>query len=129
MRSQGVSRDRLPYRAPLQPYATWLAMVIIILILIFCGFSAFTPVWSYCEPTTFVPPADPPAAFLTNYLNILVFIPAWIIVKLIRRDRLTRSDEMDFDEPLRAWEEEKAVDADKIYGKLSRWERILNKVL
>ena len=54
MRSQGVSRSRLPYRAPLQPYATWLAMVIIILILIFCGFSAFTPVWSYCESTASV---------------------------------------------------------------------------
>ncbi len=55
MRSQGVSRTRLPYRAPLQPYSTWFAVVIITLILIFCGFSAFTPSFSYSRPSLLLP--------------------------------------------------------------------------
>jgi hypothetical protein len=38
-------------------------------------------------------------------------------------------DEIAFDGPLRAWEEEKLIDADTVYGRLSTWERVLNKVL
>ncbi|ORX38991.1 amino acid transporter [Kockovaella imperatae] len=116
MRIQGISRTRLPYKAPLQPYLTWFASIVITLILLFCGFSAFTPTFSY-------------SAFLTNYLNVLIFIPAWIIVKLVRRDRPIAYADMDLEGPLRTWEEEKDLNADSIYGRLSTWEKLLNKFL
>ena len=129
MRVQGISRSRLPYKAPLQPYLTWFALVVISLILLFCGFSAFTPKWDYGKsvPVRTTDLADSAATFLTNYLNVLIFIPAWIIVKLIRRDRPIAYEDMDLEGPLRVWEEEKNMDASSVYGKLSTWERILNK--
>ena len=59
IRVQGISRTRLPYKAPLQPYLTWVALVMISLILLFCGFSAFTPSFDYGVCITLRPPACP----------------------------------------------------------------------
>lgn len=41
LKRQGLSRDDLPYKAPWQPYASWVALVFIILVCIFNGFSVF----------------------------------------------------------------------------------------
>jgi amino acid permease len=41
MRHQGLSRDELPYKAPFQPYASWIALVFISLVALFNGFHVF----------------------------------------------------------------------------------------
>lgn len=47
LRSQGISRDGLPYKAPFQPYASPIALFITILVLFFKGFPAFLPTFDY----------------------------------------------------------------------------------
>lgn len=46
-RAQGVSRESLPYKAPLQPYASYIALAITMIVLIFKGFTAFLPTFDY----------------------------------------------------------------------------------
>ena len=41
MKAQGIDRKSLPYVAPLQPYATWYALIFICVILFFNGFAVF----------------------------------------------------------------------------------------
>lgn len=41
MRHQGLDRNDLPYKAPFQPYASWIALVFISLVALFNGFHVF----------------------------------------------------------------------------------------
>ena len=43
LEAQGRSRDDLPYKAPLQPWGSWFALVSTIIITIFKGFDTFMP--------------------------------------------------------------------------------------
>lgn len=41
MRKQGISRDRLPWKAPLQPYVAWIGVFAFILLLLTGGYTTF----------------------------------------------------------------------------------------
>jgi yeast amino acid transporter len=41
MKKQGISRDRLPWKAPFQPYVAWLAVISFIILLLTGGYSTF----------------------------------------------------------------------------------------
>jgi amino acid transporter len=43
LKAQGKSRDSLPYKAPFQPYGSWLALISTAIIVIFKGFDTFMP--------------------------------------------------------------------------------------
>lgn len=47
LQAQNISRDTLPYKAPLQPYASPISLFFITLVLIFKGFPAFLPTFQY----------------------------------------------------------------------------------
>ncbi|KAF8756437.1 Amino acid permease [Rhizoctonia solani] len=75
IKAQGYTRDDLPYRAPFQPFTAWFALVMVILITFFSGFRVFlTGQFSVAD-------------FLSNYVNIFVFLGLYITWKLYTRDR------------------------------------------
>lgn len=41
MKKQGISRDELPWKAPLQPYAAWVSLVSIVILLLTGGYTTF----------------------------------------------------------------------------------------
>ena len=41
MQKQGISRDRLPWKAPLQPYVAWMGTISFIILLLTGGYSTF----------------------------------------------------------------------------------------
>lgn len=59
MKAQHISRDRLPWTAPFQPYLTYVSLGLTVLICTFKGFDSFMP-WSY-------------KSFITHYIGIPVF--------------------------------------------------------
>lgn len=59
MKAQGISRDSLPWRAPFQPYFSYVALVFTCLICFFKGFDSFMP---FDAPT-----------FITHYVGFVVF--------------------------------------------------------
>ncbi|CAE7226764.1 unnamed protein product [Rhizoctonia solani] len=75
VKAQGYERDELPYRAPFQPFTAWFALITVVLITFFSGFKVF------------LKGQFSVADFLSNYINIFVFLGAYIIWKLYTRDR------------------------------------------
>ena len=41
--ANGMSRDQLPYKAPLQPWGSWFALIATGIITVFKGFDTFLP--------------------------------------------------------------------------------------
>lgn len=41
MKKQGVSRDELPWKGPLQPYAAWTSLISITILLLTGGYTTF----------------------------------------------------------------------------------------
>jgi len=71
LKAQGVPRESLPYKAPLQPYGSWFALVSTSIVLIFNGFSAFLP---FALGT-----------FTTSYIGIPLFAFLWVGYKIFYR--------------------------------------------
>ncbi|KAJ7709955.1 dicarbixylic amino acid permease [Mycena rosella] len=59
LEAQGISRDSLPYKAPFQPYGSWMALISTIIILFFKGFDTFMPFKT--------------DTFITSYIGIPIF--------------------------------------------------------
>ncbi|EME81274.1 uncharacterized protein MYCFIDRAFT_140266 [Pseudocercospora fijiensis CIRAD86] len=86
MNAQGISRDRLPYKSPLQPYLGWAALCALVLVILFSGYSVFFPGhWSV-------------TAFLTYYIDIAIFIFLWACALLIFRAKPVSLHNMDLSE-------------------------------
>ncbi|KAF5351956.1 hypothetical protein D9756_007438 [Leucocoprinus leucothites] len=111
LKKQGISRDRLSYRSPFQPYLTYYALVMNVLILLFSG-------W-----TSFVGGFDT-SSFLSYYLNCLIYLLAYLGCKLYFRDKLVPLEEMELSPEIatikREW-----LDYDHQQDK-SWYDRILN---
>ncbi|KAK5123928.1 hypothetical protein LTR85_002125 [Meristemomyces frigidus] len=58
MKKQGISRDRLPWKAPLQPYVAWIAAVSFVVLLLTGGY------------TTFIHGEWDTETFVSSYINI-----------------------------------------------------------
>ncbi|KAI1335936.1 amino acid permease/ SLC12A domain-containing protein [Xylariaceae sp. FL0016] len=72
LRAQGISRDRLPYKSPLQPGMAWATLGALTLIILFSGYSVFIGGnWSV-------------SSFLTYYIDIAIFARKWL--PLAKRD-------------------------------------------
>ncbi|KAG2015889.1 lysine/arginine permease, variant 2 [Coprinopsis cinerea AmutBmut pab1-1] len=83
LREQGIEREALPYKSPLQPYLTYYALSMNVLIVLTCG-------W-----TSFVNGFDG-ALFLYNYLNCLLVPVAYLVLRRVLADTLVPLDEIDF---------------------------------
>ncbi|EPQ25903.1 uncharacterized protein PFL1_06576 [Pseudozyma flocculosa PF-1] len=82
---QGYDRSALPYRARLQPYTSWFAIVALAIIIVFSG-------WS-----TFLNGNFTATSFLTSYLGIPLFFVPWIGYKLWYKTKMVRIEDIDLD--------------------------------
>ncbi len=81
-RAQGISRDALPWKGPLQPYAAWLALVSFIVLLLTGGFYVFIDGhWS-------------PQSFVSAYFNVPLILVLYFGYKLTRGTKLVPLAEM-----------------------------------
>ncbi|KAJ6502598.1 dicarbixylic amino acid permease [Mycena sanguinolenta] len=81
LKAQGISRDSLPYKAPFQPYGSWLALIATAIILLFKGFDTFLPFQL--------------ANFLTSYIGIPVFACLYSGYKIFYRTKQIPVDKVD----------------------------------
>ncbi|KHN99851.1 proline-specific permease [Metarhizium album ARSEF 1941] len=83
LRQQGVSRAMLPYKAPLQPFLAYFALVFCLAVALFNGFDAFFP--GKFSAKTLVPP----------YIDIPIFLALFLGYKSVVGTRLVSLAEMD----------------------------------
>ncbi|KAJ7156024.1 dicarbixylic amino acid permease [Mycena crocata] len=91
LKAQGISRDSLPYKAPFQPFGSWMALVSTAIITFFKGFDAFLP-WK----------AD---SFVTNYVGLPVFAVFYFGYKFYYGTRKIPADKVDLFTGLQAIDE------------------------
>ncbi|ORY72044.1 amino acid permease/ SLC12A domain-containing protein [Pseudomassariella vexata] len=83
MKVQGVSRDTLPWKAPLQPYAAWVGFVGSTIITLVCGFPVFLRGnWSAAD-------------FVAAYVGIPIFIVPIVAWKIVHRTKFMRANTID----------------------------------
>ncbi|KAI1174420.1 AAT family amino acid transporter [Nemania sp. FL0916] len=92
LRHNGISRDSLPYKAPLQPFLAYFALCFCVLVGFFNGFDAFFP--GKFSAKTFLPP----------YIDIPIFLALVLGYKFVKGTKLVPYKEMDF------WSGKKEVD-------------------
>ncbi|KAH9811089.1 amino acid permease/ SLC12A domain-containing protein [Melampsora americana] len=84
MKYQGINRATLPYVSPFQPYLSYFASIMIILIIIFNGFSFFIQDhWSTSE-------------FIAAYGALLIYLITFLYWKFTRKTKWIKSSELDF---------------------------------
>ncbi|KAE8156078.1 amino acid permease/ SLC12A domain-containing protein [Aspergillus tamarii] len=79
--AQGVDRTKMPYCGWFQPYGAYLAVSVHTLVIIFYGYSSFTP-WSVSN-------------FFSNYTMQLVAPCLFIFWKVVKKTRYVRPHEVD----------------------------------
>jgi amino acid transporter len=83
MKAQGISRDTLPWKAPLQPYAAWVGFIGSTIITLVAGFPVFLKGnWST-------------SSFVASYIGIPIFIVPIIAWKIIKRTKFQRAVTID----------------------------------
>jgi yeast amino acid transporter len=84
MKAQGFDRKKLPYFAPLQPFAAWYAAFMTFIFCLFSGFAVFLKgEWNT-------------ATFVTNYLPFALFPILYIGAKFFYRQPIVKAQDMDF---------------------------------
>ncbi|KAJ5983775.1 amino acid permease [Penicillium waksmanii] len=81
MKKQGISRQRLPWKAPFQPYAAWITLVSLIIILLTGGY------------TTFIHGHWSTETFISAYLDIGIFAALYFGYKIWYRTKIISLDE------------------------------------
>lgn len=90
MRVQKVPRSVMPYRNPLLPWASYPALFITVLVIVFSGYSAFIPRFQVDK-------------FLTAYIGIPVYVCNILWWKLVKKTKRVRPEEMDLVTGRRSW--------------------------
>ncbi|KAF6822539.1 amino acid permease [Colletotrichum plurivorum] len=83
LRHHGVDRDTLPYKAPMQPFLAYFAIVFCLVVAFFNGFDAFFP--GRFSAKTFVPP----------YIDIPIFLALFLGYKFVHKTKFVKLSEMD----------------------------------
>ncbi|OAX82327.1 hypothetical protein ACJ72_03325 [Emergomyces africanus] len=83
LKYQGIPRESIPYRSPLQPYLAYFTVILSTTIAVFNGFDAFYP--GNFSVTTFIPP----------YINLPIFVGLYFGYKFIMRTKLVKVEKMD----------------------------------
>ncbi|KAK4939850.1 hypothetical protein LTR10_019917 [Elasticomyces elasticus] len=83
MKAQGVSRDTLPWKSPLQPYTAWVG---------FLGSSIITLVTGYA---VFLSGRWSASTFVASYIGIPIFIIPIIAWKLLHKTKFARASTID----------------------------------
>lgn len=83
LRHNGISRDSLPYKAPLQPFLAYFAFGFCVVVAFFNGFDAFF--WGHFSAKTFVPP----------YIDVPIFLGLFLGYKIVKKTKMVPLGEMD----------------------------------
>ncbi|KAH8674276.1 amino acid permease [Xylariales sp. PMI_506] len=86
MKAQGISRDRLPYHSPFQPYMAWITTAILVVITLGSGYVVFLD--GHWNTNT----------FLTYYIGLPIFLVLWGGSYIYFRAPFVRLSEMDLSE-------------------------------
>ncbi|BGP46382.1 hypothetical protein JCM10450v2_002226 [Rhodotorula kratochvilovae] len=85
LKMRGISRDDFPFKAPLQPYASYVGLVAFVLVIIFNGYTVFlSGEWDT-------------GSFITSYITIVIFIVLFVFWKFWKRTKFVRLEDMDFE--------------------------------
>ncbi|CBQ73746.1 probable general amino acid permease [Sporisorium reilianum SRZ2] len=107
---QGYDDSVLPYRARLQPYASWFSIGVCAIVIVFSG-------WSVFLNGNFTA-----SGFLTNYLGIPVFFVPWLGWKLWHKTKVVKLAEVDLDSGrLRKEDEAPETVPTGAWGKFVAW--------
>lgn len=82
MKAQGLGRELLPYRGPLQPYGAYFSLVITCLVIFFNGYNAFIPKFTV-------------STFFTSYVGIIVYLLNIAGYKITKKSKTVSLEEMD----------------------------------
>jgi len=83
MAAQGVDRNTLVFKTPLQPYCAWGALIFFSIIVLFNGFTVFTKGnWNVTD-------------FLTAYIGIPIYLCLYLFWKIFRRTPFVKASEAD----------------------------------
>ncbi|KAI5460500.1 amino acid permease/ SLC12A domain-containing protein [Mariannaea sp. PMI_226] len=82
LRAQGIPRSAMPYRGSLQPYGSYFALFMTILLIFFNGYAAFIP--SFTTST-----------FITSYIGVVIYLGNIAFYKIWRRTQYVRPAKMD----------------------------------
>ncbi|KAL1968142.1 hypothetical protein VTN77DRAFT_2273 [Rasamsonia byssochlamydoides] len=76
MKKQGISRDELPWKGPLQPYAAWTSLISITILLLTGGY------------TTFIHGQWDTETFISAYLDIVIILALYFCYKVVKKTRI-----------------------------------------
>ncbi|KAF9474574.1 hypothetical protein BDN70DRAFT_884659 [Pholiota conissans] len=93
MHVQKIPRESLPYRSPWQPYLTYYALVMNILILLFNGWDSFLPTFDL-------------SLFISKYFNCLLYPILYLGCKWWLKDPMIPLSDLDFQTELNIIEDE-----------------------
>ncbi|KAI8287501.1 putative amino-acid permease [Colletotrichum sp. SAR 10_98] len=82
MQAQGIPRSIMPYRGPLQPYGSYAALLITVLVVFFNGYNAFIPKFTV-------------STFMTSYIGIAIYVVNIISYKLYAKTQRVGLGTMD----------------------------------
>ncbi|TNY20830.1 amino acid permease/ SLC12A domain-containing protein [Rhodotorula diobovata] len=84
LKYQGISRDDFPFKAPLQPYASYFGLFWIVLIIIFNGYTVFLDGnWDTGD-------------FIVAYITLVIFAVLFVFWKLFKRTKFVRLEDIDY---------------------------------
>ena len=108
----GISRDSLPYKAPLQPFGSWFALIATAIVTIFKGFDTFIP---FTTDT-----------FITSYIALPAFVLFWAGYKLWFRTKVIPIERVDLVTGKREIdeEEERFNQLEALKGPRTRWQKL-----
>lgn len=113
LKKQGISRDDFPYRAPLQPYLSWLGFIFFTLVTIFSGFTVFLKGnWDT-------------SSFFATYITIPIFVGCWIGWKVVKKTKIVPLEHMDFTTGRRELDELEALDAERFKAE-TKYQKIIS---
>ncbi|KAH7470449.1 hypothetical protein FOMA001_g13970 [Fusarium oxysporum f. sp. matthiolae] len=95
LKKQGYSRKDLPYKSPFQPYVAWATLLMVSLVILFCGFDVFVKGRFTAQ------------GFITCYINIAIFAVLYTIFKIRLRSKVIPTSEIELSEEFRSIREEK----------------------
>ncbi|WVQ77053.1 hypothetical protein IAR50_006732 [Cryptococcus sp. DSM 104548] len=113
LKVQGISRDDFPYRAPLQPYLSWVSFIFFTVVILFNGFTVFlTGNWDT-------------GTFVAAYVTLPIFAVCWIGWKLWKKTKWIPLDEIDFESGRREFDEMAVTDEVK-YKAENKFEKVMD---
>ena len=85
LRAQGISRDTLVFKSPLQPYTAWFSLCFFAVIVVFNGFYTFPSKTKKFDRNDFI----------TAYAGLAMYGVLFVFWKVFKRTRWVKAEEAD----------------------------------